>query len=102
MITVEKDWYEQKEIECFISAVHYPGNSLKGILPLLNESLDRQIGELIKSGDISSNKKSITVIHTLGKIKTKRIIFVGLGREKEVTDEIWKESLAKGLRKARE
>ncbi len=102
MITVQKDWFEQTEIECFISAVHYPGNSLKGILPLIDESLDGQIGELIKSGDIPSNKKSVTVIHTLGKIKTKRIIFVGLGREKEVTDEIWKESFAKGLRKARE
>ena len=53
MITVQKDWFEQTEIECFIAAVHYPGNNLKGILPLVDESLDGQITELIKSGYLS-------------------------------------------------
>ncbi|WP_019243774.1 MULTISPECIES: leucyl aminopeptidase [Bacillus] len=98
MFSLEKSWLQDTEIECLILGIHHPGYNLRGILPYCNEAMDHQISELIKSGDISTKKKAISVIHTLGKIKTKRILFVGLGREQQVTEEDWKEGLAKAFK----
>lgn len=102
MFSMQKQWSQNSELECLIVGVHYPGQVLKGVIPAIDEAMEQQLTQLIKSGDIATSKKSITVIHTLGKVKTKRIIFVGLGREKEITEDISKESLGKALRKAKE
>lgn len=102
MFTIQKDWLEHTDLECLIVGIYHPGNNVKGTIPACNQAMENQITELIKSGDISTKKKSITVIHTLGKVKTKRIIFVGLGRDKQITEESWKESLAKAYRKVKE
>lgn len=102
MFSIQKNWLEETELECVIVGIYHPGNYLKGILPACDEAMDFQIKELIQSGDISTTKKTITVLHTLGKVKTKRIIFVGLGREKQITEDIWKEGLARAFRKVKD
>jgi len=66
-----------------------------GLLALLDESLNGQLTELVKSGDISGKLKSISKVHSLGKIGSKRIWFVGLGREKEFTFEKLKSAFGK-------
>lgn len=102
MFSIQKDWLKQTNLECLIVGIHHPGLSLKGIAPLCDEAMNHYISELIKSGDISTKKKAITVIHTLGQIKTKRIIFIGLGRAQQVIEEDWKEGLAKAFRKVQD
>ena len=102
MFSMQKQWSQNSELECLIVGVHYPGHVLKGIIPAIDEAMDQQLFQLIKSGDIATSKKSVTVIHTLGKVKTKRVVFVGLGRDKEINEEICKESLGKALRKVKD
>ena len=102
MFSVQKDWLKQTNLECLIVGIHHPGLSLKGTVPLCDEAMNHYISELIKSGDISTKKKAITVIHTLGQVKTKRIIFIGLGRAQQVIEEDWKEGLAKAFRKVQD
>ena len=102
MFSMQKQWNKESEHECLIIGIHQPGNKLGEILTFCDEAMDQQISQLIKSGDISVSKKSITLIHTLGKVKTKRIIFVGLGRENQVTEEEWKEALGMAFRKVKE
>lgn len=60
-------------------------SKLVGIIAEVDQMFGGQIKELLKSNDISGKKKSIKIIHTLGRIGTKRLIFVGLGKEKEIT-----------------
>lgn len=55
-----------------------------GSLAGLDEAFAGQLTELVKSGDISAKAKSISKIHSFGKIGAKRIWFVGLGKEKEL------------------
>ncbi|MGN1400232.1 MAG: leucyl aminopeptidase [Bacillus sp. (in: firmicutes)] len=102
MVTVQQEWGGQTELECLITAIYHPGNQLRGAIKECDEAMDGQLSELIKSGDISAHKKKVTVIHTLGKVKTKRIIFVGMGREKQLTEEAWKLGLAKAFRQAKD
>ncbi|MFS0780337.1 leucyl aminopeptidase [Bacillus sp. 1P06AnD] len=101
MVTLQQ-WNADAEIECLVVGVHYPGFMLKGAAATCDDALEGKIAELISSNDISPQKKHITVIHTLGKLKTKRLLFVGLGREKRVSEEDWKEGMAKAFRKIKE
>ncbi|MEH7416982.1 leucyl aminopeptidase [Neobacillus drentensis] len=58
-----------------------------GELAELDGKFDGQLTELVKSGDLSAKLKSITKVHTFGKISAKRIYFVGLGKEKDLSFE---------------
>jgi leucyl aminopeptidase len=66
-----------------------------GSLAKLDELFGGQLTELVKSGDISAKAKSINKIHSFGKIGSKRIWFVGLGKEKELTFEKLKGAFGK-------
>lgn len=66
-----------------------------GPLAKLDELFDGQLTELVKSGDISAKFKSISKVHTFGKIGAKRIWFVGLGKEKEFSFDRLREAFGK-------
>lgn len=53
----------------------------------LDQAFSGELTELVKSGDLSARKENITKIHTFGKIPGKRLYFIGLGKEKEITFE---------------
>ncbi len=60
---------------------------LEGILGEIDKAFSGQLLELFKSNEISGKKKSVNIIHTLGKIGPKKLIFIGLGKEKQATYE---------------
>ncbi|WP_160722370.1 leucyl aminopeptidase [Bacillus sp. USDA818B3_A] len=66
-----------------------------GVLAGLDEKFNGQLTELVKSGDLSAKRKSITKVHSFEKIGAKRIYFVGLGKEKELSFEKLRSSFGK-------
>ncbi|GHH97660.1 leucyl aminopeptidase [Neobacillus kokaensis] len=66
-----------------------------GLLAKLDQSFNGQLTELVKSGDISAKVKSISKVHSLGKIAAKRIWFVGLGKEKDLSFDKLREAFGK-------
>ncbi len=54
--------------------------------------LNGKLQELAKSGDVSAKKKQISYLHTLGLMKPERLVFVGLGKQKELSFESLKEA----------
>jgi leucyl aminopeptidase len=58
---------------------------LEGILAEIDGRFDGHIIELLKSNEITGKKKRVKTIHTLGKLPAKKLIFVGLGKEKDLT-----------------
>ena len=68
---------------------------LKGIGQLADEKMGGQLTELVKAGEISAKKKSISIVHTLGMLGVKKILFIGLGKEKELTFELLREAFGK-------
>ena len=69
-----------------------------GHLEKLDERFDGQLTELVKAGDISAKFKSISKVHSFGKIAAKRIWFVGLGKEKDFNFEKLSEALGKAYK----
>jgi leucyl aminopeptidase len=81
--------------ECMIVGLYDKPSKFSGELSTLDELFEGQLTELVKSGDISAKKKVISKIHTFGKIGTKRLFFVGLGKEKEIDFELLREAFGK-------
>ncbi|MGD7046261.1 leucyl aminopeptidase [Jeotgalibacillus proteolyticus] len=79
-------------------------SQFEGILEELNQELNGELTALVKEGDLSTKAKTITKLPTLGKSSAKRIIFVGLGKQKELTIDDLRESfgaLGKVLKNSR-
>ncbi|MBS4200153.1 leucyl aminopeptidase [Bacillus sp. FJAT-49732] len=76
--------FESNE-ECLIVGLFEKPEKFTGILEQLDDIFDGELTELVKSGDISAKYKSVNIIHSLGKSNVKRIVFVGLGKEKDAS-----------------
>ncbi|WP_317949975.1 M17 family peptidase N-terminal domain-containing protein, partial [Rossellomorea marisflavi] len=70
----------------------YNQPEFSGELKELDQAMGGHLTQLAKEGDISSAAKEITVVHTLGQLSVKRIVFVGLGKAKEVVFNDMKEA----------
>ncbi|NRD76387.1 leucyl aminopeptidase [Bacillus sp. BRMEA1] len=75
----------QSEHEGLIIGVFDKPEKFSGILAKFDEAFANHLTELTKSGDLSAKLKSITKVHSFGKISSKRIWFVGLGKEKDLS-----------------
>ncbi|AGK55461.1 leucyl aminopeptidase [Bacillus sp. 1NLA3E] len=87
-----------KDHEGIIIGVFDRNTKLDGVMAEVNHALGGQITELLKNNDISGKKKSVKLIHTLGRINTKRLIFVGLGNEKDYTYEVFLEIIGNAFK----
>lgn len=81
--------------ECLIVGLYDKPTKFSGEIAKLDELFEGQLTELVKSGDISAKKKVISKIHTFGKIGAKRLFFVGLGKEIDITFELLREAFGK-------
>ncbi|RFU63766.1 leucyl aminopeptidase [Peribacillus glennii] len=98
MFTVQNEIRLDRQEECMILGVFEKPIKFTGAAEAADNKLDGQLTELAKEGDISSRKKAVTRIHTLGRMGIKRLIFVGLGKEKELTFESLREAFGKAFK----
>ncbi|KIL42609.1 leucyl aminopeptidase [Jeotgalibacillus soli] len=90
--------------DCLIVGLWNKPSKLEGTLADLDQSFEGGLTTLVKEGDLSSHVKAITKIPSLGKSMAKRLVFVGLGKEKKLTFDDLKESFgqaAKLVKKSR-
>lgn len=98
MFTVKNELNFDHHEECLLIGVFEKPVKLEGIGLTADQLLDGQLTELVKDGEISAKQKSVSKIHTLGKVGVKRLIFVGLGKEKELTFEALREAFGKAFK----
>ena len=85
MFTFQDEWNFTNSPKSIIVGLFDKSIKFEGKLAELDEIFQGELTNLVKEGDISAKKKKITVIHTFGKIAAKRIVFVGLGKEKDLS-----------------
>ncbi|KMY55168.1 aminopeptidase A [Bacillus sp. FJAT-27231] len=99
MFSVKKQsFYDQKEEVLLIGLYDRP-LKFEGELAKLDEAMDGQLTELVKEGDISAKLGETAVIPVLGRIPVKRLLFVGLGKEKEADFHELKEAIGTAVQK---
>jgi leucyl aminopeptidase len=87
--------------ECLFIGVFDKPIKLRGIGQLADEKMGGQLTELVKAGEISAKKKSISIVHTLGMLGVKKLLFIGLGKEKELTFDLLREAFGKASKTLR-
>ncbi len=73
--------------------------TLAATLSEADKMMNSKLQELAKVGDISARKKKVSTLHTLGLIPPERLVFVGLGKQKDLTFEELKEAFGKMFQK---
>lgn len=101
MFTVLKHWEFVNEHEAIIIGLFDRPLKFEGQLAPLDQLFEGHLTELVKSGDISAKKKAISKVHTFGKLGTKRLIFVGLGKEKDLDFSSLREVLGKAFKEVK-
>jgi leucyl aminopeptidase len=84
MFNVHNQLELNEKHETLVIGLYQQNSKLSGLAAELDNQLDGQITELMKAGDLSTKRKLITKVHTLGRLTIKRIYFVGLGKEKDI------------------
>ncbi|MEW9501993.1 leucyl aminopeptidase [Jeotgalibacillus marinus] len=90
--TIHNEDALQQTHDCLVVGLWNKPSKFEGLLGDLNGQFDGELTSLVKEGDLSSKVKTVTKIPSLGRSKAKRIIFVGLGREKDLTFDALRES----------
>ncbi|MBP2240463.1 leucyl aminopeptidase [Cytobacillus eiseniae] len=100
MFTVKSEMNYATEHECLVIGLFDKPNKFEGVLADLDKQFEGQLTELVKSGDISAKKKAVSKVHTFSRIGAKRLLVVGLGREKDYSFEGLREALGKTFKVA--
>jgi len=56
-----------------------------GDLATIDKALDGAVSQLISEGEIKGKLHEITIVHSLGKLPTVRVVIAGLGKQSELT-----------------
>ncbi|OMP67796.1 leucyl aminopeptidase [Domibacillus epiphyticus] len=84
MFTIKKGSFTESHSDTLIVGIFDKPLKFEGVLNGLDKSFQNRLTDLVKEGDLSAKKSRVAVIPTLGYIPAKRIVFIGLGKEKDV------------------
>jgi len=76
-------------------------DALEGPAAALDAALDGALFAMRRDGELAGSANETSVLHTLGKLETPRIVLVGLGSRREVKFESIRRAAAAGCRAAR-
>ncbi|MBM7661405.1 leucyl aminopeptidase [Bacillus mesophilus] len=100
MFTVKNEFTLTESRETLVVGIFEKTTSFEGLLGEVNTALGDTLASLVKEGDVSAKKGAISKIHTLGKLETKRIYFVGLGKENDYNFEVVRSAFGKLVKAA--
>lgn len=95
MFDVKQDFNLKAEHEGLIIGVLDKQEKFSGPLSKLDEAFSGQLTEFVKVGDLSAKLKNINKVHSFGKVGSKRIWFVGLGKGKDLSFDQLKNAFGK-------
>ncbi|WP_077619228.1 leucyl aminopeptidase [Bacillus sinesaloumensis] len=98
MFTVKNEVQLQESSEALLIGLFARNQKITGLTQELDSLLDGQITELLKEGDISTKHNTVSKVHTLGRAPIKRVYFVGLGKEENLSFESLREALGKAVK----
>ncbi len=83
MFTIKNGSFTETKSDALLVGLFDKPLKFEGVLQTLDDSFKGNLTELVKNGDLSAKKGQGAVVPTMGQIQTKRIIFAGIGKEKE-------------------
>jgi leucyl aminopeptidase len=100
-IKVEKGDLAQHPAKAIIVNLFDGVTSPSGGTGAVDKALDGAISQLIAEGEIKGKKSELTLIHTLGKLPTPRVLVVGLGKQADFSLDTIRDVTGTALRRLR-
>ncbi len=88
------------QADCLIIGILKDSNTLPVVLSEVDQAMGGTLASLFAAGEISGKKKETQIIHTMGKIAARRIMFAGLGDKDELSFEGLREAGARAVKEA--
>ncbi|MCM3787078.1 leucyl aminopeptidase [Domibacillus indicus] len=83
MFVIKNEPFLETEADVLLIGLFDKPLKFEGVLEPLDQAFSGQLTELVKNGDLSAKEEHTSVIPALGHIPAKRMVTVGLGKEKE-------------------
>lgn len=80
----------------------FENEALSGELKRLDSALNSEIASALKKKEFMAKQKELLLISTLGKIKPKKVLVIGLGEKREFDNEVLRRVSGVAAKKARE
>src|SRR3989337_3920189 len=100
-ISVERGDLAQHPAKAVIVNLFEGVKSPGGGTGAVDKALDGAIGQLIADGEIKGKKNELTLIHTLGKLPTPRVLVAGLGKQTQFSLDTVRDITGTALRRLR-
>ncbi|MDN4526808.1 leucyl aminopeptidase [Fictibacillus fluitans] len=97
MYKVKENWRKADTEEALLVGLWADHKKLEGIPAELDEAFNGHITQLLREGDILTQAKAVTKVHTFGIIGAKRIYFIGLGRRNDAKYETIREAFGRAV-----
>jgi leucyl aminopeptidase len=84
-VTVKAGGLEKQSVDA-IMLMLYEGDSVpQGVMAQIDQALDGAISALLQEGEFTGKSKQQAVLHTQGRLKSKKVVLVGLGQPEALT-----------------
>lgn len=85
-ITAERTDVLNQSVDLLVIGV-YAGQSPSGLLATIDGLLDSPLKAMTSHGEFAAKLLETTIVHTLGKIKARKVLFIGLGDYSEFSQD---------------
>lgn len=100
-IGVVSDSPLKAESDCLVLTLS-EGEKPAGVVGQVDDALDGAISGLISDGELRGELNQVSVLHTYGRIPTKKVVVVGVGKPSELSPDRLRQAAGTSLKKARE
>jgi leucyl aminopeptidase len=84
-VAVKAGALEKESADASILMLYEGESELQGAVALIDKALDGALTRLLQDGEFTGKSKQHMVLHTQGRLKTKRVILSGLGKPDQLT-----------------
>jgi len=81
---------------------HCEGEAFSKQATVIDKSMNGTLRELLQSKEFEGKANELVLVHTQGKVPAKRILLVGLGKEKDVTVDQLRQAMGYAVKRARQ
>jgi leucyl aminopeptidase len=84
-VTVKVGGLDKESVDAIVLMLYEGDTVSQGTAAMIDKALDGALTALLREGEFTGKSKQLSVLHTQGRLKAKKVVLVGLGKPEKVT-----------------
>ncbi|MBD0305753.1 MAG: leucyl aminopeptidase [Nitrospiraceae bacterium] len=101
-VRVKQGRIEQEPVEVLVLSHYEDGSALTEEASAVNRALHGALDDLLKSGEFQGKCHQTALLHTQGNLPAKRVLLVGLGKQKEARLDTVRQAMGTAIKRVRQ